>query len=170
MAPTVLFLITFLLPTAWVSAAIDASTLDVHTVPCNSTTTFCECRQDADVCEFSLSIRFFHSFTRYYIDTTYGEIIQVARPYYFDEQGDLYGHPGPGHPFCSNFTDLPLDDCTPPYIFDGSTFKSFIGVNGQVPGPTLIVWKDQTVAVNVSNDLQMETVSIHWHGMYQYNT
>ena len=170
MVPTFLFLLTLLLPTAWVSATIDASTLDVHTVPCNSMTTSCECRQDADVCEFSLSIRFFHSFTRYYIDTTYGEIIQVARPYYFDEQGDLYGHPGPGHPFCTNFTNSSFDYCTPPYIFDGSTFKSFIGVNGQVPGPTLIVWQNQTVAVNVSNDLQMETVSIHWHGMYQYNT
>ena len=56
------------------------------------------------------------------------------------------------------------------YTFDGSTFKSFIGVNGQVPGPALIVWTDQTVVVNVSNSLQMETVSIHWHGMYQYNT
>ena len=169
MVPTTLFLLTLLLPTVWVSAAIDASKLNIHTVPCNSMTTSCECNQDADVCIFSLSIRLFHSFARYFIDRNYGEIIQVARIYYFDEEGDLYGHPGAGHPFCRNFTRLPRDNCTPPYIFDGSTFKSFVGVNGQVPGPTLIVWKGQVMVVNVSNDLQMETVSIHWHGMYQYN-
>ena len=58
----------------------------------------------------------------------------------------------------------------PAYTFDATTFKSFIGVNGQVPGPTLIVWENQTVVAIVSNELQLEAVSIHWHGMTQFNT
>ena len=139
MSPTFLFLLTLLLPTTWVSAAVDVSTLDIHNVPCDSLTTACECRQNADVCVFNLTIQLFHSFARYYIDATYGELITTARTYYFGDDGELYGHTGPTHPFCRNFTSSPLDACTPVYTFDGSTFKSFIGVNGQVPGPALIV-------------------------------
>ena len=160
MAPIFLFLLALLLPTTWVSAAVDVSTLDVHNVPCNSTTTACECRENADMCVFNISIGLFHSFSRYYIDTTYGELVQAARIYYFGEDGELYGHTGPVHPFCRNFTDSPLDTCTPVYTFDGSTFKSFVGVNGQVPGPSLIVWTDQTIVANVDNDLQMEIIII----------
>jgi len=101
MAPTFLFLLTILFPTTWVSAAVDASTLDVHNVPCNSRTTSCECRQDADVCVFSLIIQLFHSFTRYYIDSNFGELVRIGRVYYFGEDGNLYGHTGPRHPFLS---------------------------------------------------------------------
>ena len=170
MAPTFLFLLALLLPTAWVSAAVDVSTLDIHNVPCNATTTACECREDADVCVFNISIALFHSFARYFIDPTYGELIQTARIYYFDDNGKLVGHPGPTHPFCTMAGEDDLSHCTPTYTFDGTTFKSFVGVNGQVPGPSLIVSTDQTVVANVNNHLQMETTSIHWHGMYQYNT
>ena len=171
MAPTFLFLLA-LLPTAWVSAAVDVSTLDIHNVPCNAMTTACECREDADVCVFNLTIGLFHSFSRYYYDPIYNpaELINTARPYYFDDNGNLVGHAGPTHEWCYNATEDDLSECTPTNTFDGSTFKSFVGMNGQVPGPSLIVWTDQTVVANVANDLQMETTSIHWHGMYQFNT
>ena len=169
MAPIVV-LLTLLLPITCVSAAVDVNTLDVHTVPCNYTTTTCECRQNADVCIFTLRIELRHSFTRYYIDPQNEQQATAARVYYFGDDGQLYGHTGPTHPFCLNATEDNVTQCTPTYTFDASTFRPFIGVNGQVPGPTLIVSEDQTVVVNVSNELQMQTVSIHWHGMYQYNT
>ena len=169
MAPIV-FLLTLLLPITCVSAQVDVSNLDVHTVPCNYTTTSCECRQNADVCIFTLRIELRHSFTRYYIDPQNEQQATAARVYYFGDDGQLYGHTGPTHPFCLNATEDDVTQCTPTYTFDASTFRPFIGVNGQVPGPTLIVSEDQTVVVNVSNELQMQTVSIHWHGMYQYNT
>ena len=164
-----IFLLTLLLPITCVSAQVDVSTLDVHTVTCNHTTPACECRQNADVCVFSLEIELFHAFTRYYIDPQAGEVVNLARVYYFDD-GKLYGHTGSGHRFCLNATEDDVTNCTRTQTFDASTFKPFIGVNGQVPGPNLIVWENQTVVVNVSNELQMETISIHWHGMYQYNT
>ena len=165
-----LFLLTLLLPIASVSAAIDASTLDIHTVECNHTTTSCECRQDADVCVFSLQIELLHSFTRYIINPQFGERVQLARVYYFGDDGNLYGHPGHLHQFCRNVSENDVNECTPAYTFDGSTFRYFIGVNGQVPGPALIVWENQTVVAKVSNELQLEAVSIHWHGMFQRNT
>ena len=98
MAPAI-FLLTLLLPITSISAAIDASTLDVHTVACNHTTTSCECRQDADVCVFSLQIEQLHSFTRYIINPEFGERVQLARVYYFGDDGNLYGHPGHLHQF-----------------------------------------------------------------------
>ena len=166
----VIFLLTLLLPITCVSAQVDVSNLDVHTVPCTHTTTSCECRQNADVCIFTLKIELLHAFTRYFLDPQGGERVNIARVYYFGDDGQLYGHTGPGHPFCLNATENDVSQCTPTYTFDASTFKPFIGVNGQVPGPNLIVWENQTVVVNVSNELQMETISIHWHGMYQYKT
>ena len=170
MAP-IIFLLILLLPISCVSAAVDVSTLDVHTVSCNHTTPACECRQNADVCVFSLEIENLHAFTRYYIDPLAGEVVNLARVYYFaDDDGKLYGHLGHAHTFCLNDTEDNVTQCTRTQTFDASTFKPFIGVNGQVPGPNLIVWENQTVVVNVSNELQMETISIHWHGMYQYNT
>ena len=169
MAP-IIFLLTLLLPITCVSAQVDVHTLDVHTVQCNHTTPACECRQSADVCVFSLQIELLHAFTRYFIDPQYGERVNIARVYYFGDDGQLYGHTGPQHPFCLNATEDDVSQCTATQTFDASTFKPFIGVNGQVPGPNLIVWENQTVVVNVSNELQMETISIHWHGMYQYNT
>ena len=164
-----MFLLILLFPIASISAAIDASTLDVHTVASNHTTRSCECRQDANVCVFSLQIEQLHSFTRYIINPQFGERVQLARVYYFGDDGNLYGHPG-HHQFCRNVSEDDVSECTPAYTFDGSTFRYFIGVNGQVPGPALIVWENQTVVVNVRNELQLEAVSIHWHSMFQYNT
>ena len=166
----IIFLFTLLLPIMCISAQVDVSKLDVHTVPCNYSTTSCECRQTADVCIFTLRIELRHSFTRYYIDPQNEQQTTAARVYYFGDDGQLYGHTGPNHQFCLNATEDNITECTPTFTFDASTFKAFIGVNGQVPGPTLIVSENQTVVVNVSNELQIESVSIHWHGMYQYNT
>ena len=168
MAPAI-FLLSLFFPIASSSGA-SSSTLDVHTVACNHTTTSCECRQDADVCVFSLQIELLHSFTRYIINPQFGERVQLAHVYYFGDDGNLYGHPGHIHQFCRNVSEDDVSECTPAYTFDGTTFRYFIGVNGQVPGPTLIVWENQTIVVNVSNELQLEAVSIHWHGMFQYNT
>ena len=170
MAPLI-FLLTLLLPITCVSAQIDVSTLDVHNVTCTTTTTSCECRQDADVCSFNLKIELLHAFTRYYINPDNQERVQVARVYYFADDGNLYSHPAQlDHEFCINTTEDDVSECTPTYTFDATTYKPFIGVNGQVPGPNLIVWEGQTIVVNVENELLMDTVSVHWHGMYQEKT
>jgi len=38
------------------------------------------------------------------------------------------------------------------------------GINGQLPGPTIRVRQGERLRVIVNNQLQTETVSIHWHG------
>lgn len=40
-----------------------------------------------------------------------------------------------------------------------------IGVNGNILGPTLILYKGQAVQMNVTNSLK-DTTTIHWHGMH----
>ena len=170
MAPVIL-LFTLLLPITCVSA-VDVSKLVTHTVPCNETTTACECRQTADVCIFSFKIERRQSFTRYYIDpeSTKQATASLAHVYSFGDDGELLPNSWPTNPFCTNAKEDNVSECTPTYTLDGSTYRSFIAVNGQVPGPKLIVWENQTVVVNVSNQLQMEAISIHWHGMYQRST
>ena len=50
---------------------------------------------------------------------------------------------------------------------DGRTYRMYIAVNGQIPGPTLIVNEDQEIYVDVYNKLTSEGVTVHWHGMHQ---
>ena len=64
----------------------------------------------------------------------------------------------------------PGQQCSPPQTVDGTSFRTFISVNGLMPGPTLIVNHRQTVVVNLLNDHPSESITIHWHGMLQYNT
>ena len=52
-------------------------------------------------------------------------------------------------------------------MVDGRTYRMYIAINGRIPGPTLIVTKDQELYVNVSNQLTSEGVKVHWHGMHQ---
>jgi len=69
---------------------------------------------------------------------------------------------------CSEFSMR--DQCTDPQFVDSKTYRLIIAVNGQVPGPTLIVHEEQIVIINVKNNLTTEGISIHWHGLHQMNT
>ena len=60
--------------------------------------------------------------------------------------------------------------CSVPITIDGTTYRMFIGINGQIPGPTLIVREGQHVHVRVINKLTSEGISVHWHGMHQKET
>ena len=62
------------------------------------------------------------------------------------------------------------ESCTETNTVDGRSYRSFIAVNKQIPGPTLIVNENATVVVDVTNNLFTEGISIHWHGMHQDNT
>ena len=121
----------------------------------------CEC--EIDVCYFRLVIEHLQTFTAYEEDAARGT---RGRVFFIDDAGGL-------SPARSNGADRPCNDlrnCTDPHTVDGSTYRSFIAVNKQIPGPTLIVKEDATVVVDVVNYLTTEETSIHWHGMHQRNT
>ena len=68
------------------------------------------------------------------------------------------GEAGP-HPFyegrhCADPNNK--ENCSEPQFVDGMTYRMAIGVNGQIPGPTLIVHENQTVIIHVHNNLSTE--------------
>ncbi|XP_061167209.1 uncharacterized protein LOC133176053 [Saccostrea echinata] len=52
---------------------------------------------------------------------------------------------------------------------DGN-YKLALAFNGQIPGPDMVVYEDQIVSVYVHNLLEVEGVTIHWHGIIQRGT
>ena len=82
--------------------------------------------------------------------------------YYFDD----FGTPQPLQTN-RNCSTLDSSKCTNPQFVDGKTYRLAIAVNGQIPGPTLIVHEEQEVVIHVHNNLTTEGISIHWHGMHQ---
>ena len=119
--------------------------------------TACKCDESVDVCQFSFVVSGLQTFTRYRLtdNSTQGFIYSIVN--------------GIVTPAVS--TD-PCDstECSDGNFVDGKSYRPFIAVNGQIPGPTLIVSQDQTVIVNVQNNLLDQAISVHWHGMFQRNT
>ena len=134
--------------------------------PCKYGDRFCECDESLDVCEFTLVIEQLQTFTRYLfneteIHGTQGEV------YYLGEGGKPF--PVSQNGICED-AEASNGSCTDPSTVDSKTYRSFIAVSGSIPGPTLIVYEDQIVVVEVQNNLTTQGISVHWHGMHQRNT
>ena len=140
---------------------------------CGYGTKVCECKSDVATCIFSLEIGEIRTFTSYhkfpvadgnemFVQGTQGVI------YHINASSGL----AQPHPFFKNETCFKLDytKCSNPQFVDGKTYRMAIGVNGQIPGPTLIVYDGQLVMIHVHNNLSTEGISIHWHGMHQIGT
>ena len=151
--------------------AVAVSCLKIHNVTCNLKTTHCQCQESADICVFNLQITTLHTFTRYQIHDETNELGTTGKLHYFDDNGDLRPHPLQltSVVTCANLTENDTS-CTSAFTVDGVTFRSFIAVNGQIPGPTLIVYYEQTVHVNVENRMEDDPTTVHWHGLRQNKT
>ena len=53
-----------------------------------------------------------------------------------------------------------------PIVADGTTHRTLFVVNDQLPGPTIIGYKNQRVRINVTNNLGKEAITLHWHGQH----
>ena len=53
---------------------------------------------------------------------------------------------------------------------DGAFDRPTIGINGQWPLPVVKVTRNDTVIINVDNQLGNQTTTIHFHGLYMYGT
>ena len=158
--------------------------VDRHTVTCGFQQQVCECRQGADECEFTLVIEQLQTFVSYKIEeevTFAGEGVDRGTPDYSLEEGTPYyinasgilqsGLDADEVAACqTNSEQFSTIKCSVPQTVDGRTYRSYIGINGLIPGPTLIVREGQVMIVNVNNRLVSETTSVHWHGMDQRNT
>ena len=139
----------------------------VETLYCEYGKSSCECNETAEFCIFNLEIDEIQTFTSY-------EKLFVNEPTGIATRG----FEGVGYYINESGIPLPLGDpkaqcatlnnanCTSPQFVDGKAYRMAIAVNGQIPGPTLIVHEGQTVIVHVHNKLTTEGISIHWHGMH----
>lgn len=132
---------------------------------CDTAMTTCTCPDitEAEVCRIELTVQDLLTFTRYQLNTPPGT---QGRVYFINETGQLQNIPLPpqGNSNCLN------TNCTEANTVDGRTFRSFLAINGRIPGPTLVVHENQTIVADVHNLLHNEGISIHWHGMHQRNT
>ena len=140
----------------------------LETLYCEYGNSSCECKEEADVCIFNLEIDEIQTFTSY-------------QKFFVNEPTGIAtrGFEGVGYYINESGIPLPLGDpraqcatlnnanCTSPQFVDGKTYRMAIAVNGQIPGPTLIVHEGQIVIVHVHNNLTTEGISVHWHGIHQ---
>ena len=141
-----------------------------ETLNCFDANSNCECSKTADVCIFNLEIDEIRTFTSYQklaVDEPTGIVMRGVQgvTYYFNDSGTAL--PLQPDRECST---LESTICTDPQFVDGKTYRLAIAVNGQIPGPTLIVHEEQIVVIHVHNNLTTEGISIHWHGMHQRGT
>ena len=121
----------------------------------------CICNENSKTCSFTLVIEHLQTFTKYQLTNSMrgtGQLFYINGSLMPTKEEET----GP----CVETSD----SCTDAHTVDGKTFRSFIAVNGLIPGPTLIVHMNQIVVVKVMNKLASESTSIHWHGMHQRNT
>ncbi len=141
----------------------------IHDVPCGYRHTACICREDADICKFLLTVEQSQTFTRY--EPTKPDGLQgIGRLYYInDTTGEL--DPLPGGSEDDPDVCAPGDlNCTEAVTADGLAYRSIFTINGQIFSPHLVVWENQTLVIDVRNNLLSEATTIHWHGMHQINT
>ena len=146
-------------------------------VPCDHTDPVCECittQSNDNTCEFTLEIEHLQTFTRYEVAENGKVRGSAGRVWYINKVGTFKqvenpqdSDDAPAGTVCGAEIGLDDEGCTEPFAVDGITFRSFIAVNGRMPGPTLIVEKDKYVVVHVLNKLASESTTIHWHGMHQ---
>ena len=154
--------------------ALDANSINEYTVPCGTANDYCECPLEyngkrVDVCVFNLNIKVLQTFTKYLIDPNYDDIIvrNGGKVWYINDTDGVF------EPFPDSSTVCTNDDdsyCTEPLSVDGKSFRSVITINGHFPGPTLVTNYNQTLVMNVTNLMQSQTTSIHFHGLHQRGT
>ena len=147
---------------------------------CSYQQTVCECAPDESECYFSLTVEDLIILSSYKLDRSdSGELIgrrenAKSSSYIFNNTGQLV--PAGIGAAMNVETCLVYDerfhenDCSIPMIVDSIGNGAFIGVNGLLPGPTLVVNEGQTVVIDVTNTLINKEISIHWHGQFQYST
>ncbi|XP_066921710.1 uncharacterized protein [Clytia hemisphaerica] len=123
----------------------------IHHIKCEDTPE--PCKPENDVCEFWLTIE-----ERLVLHQDNVRVVAI--------NGSLYKHDqGPETDEAKRY-NVSLNQVI---TMDGYE-RAVITANNSIPGPPLVVYKDQTIIVHVHNHLLSESVTIHWHGIHQKGT
>ena len=130
---------------------------------CNDDMTACTCPEIESVCYFELVIQRLLTFTRYVHDTPFGS---AGKSYYINDTGELE-HVS----FSPDRTGCNATNCTQANTADGLTYRTFIGINDRLPGPTLVVYEGQTLVVKCREHATKWTYyhPLAWHDPAQYS-
>ena len=105
------------------------------------------CEKKADHCETSLVIDY--GFTM--IDSENGPVYTDNRKLFALKDSSI---------------EVPLENVN---TADGwNATQQLLTANKSMPGPTIFLYKDQSITIIVQNNLLNEAVTIHWHGIDQY--
>ena len=124
----------------------------------------CECDPHADECSIFLEIDEIMTFTSYgknHIGKQEGLAMRGkkgALNLIDKKSGKIVPHPSHVSSPCAanEHGEINSDKCTEPQFVDGKNYRMVIGVNGQVPGPTIVAHENQMVRINVHNNLSSE--------------
>ena len=154
---------------------------DPYEVECRDQQEVCKCDMAQPECHFRLEIEELRTFASYTVTQQDDEVKTrgvAGDTYYFSETGFSPALPPPKRNNVLEYgpcwteslptvQDFRAINCSIPMTVDGRSYRMYTAINGQIPGPTLIVTKGQMVHVNVTNKLTNEGVTIHWHGLHQ---
>ncbi|XP_069130310.1 uncharacterized protein [Argopecten irradians] len=141
---------TIVLLVAIATCALGQLAFDHNVIP--------SCSPDEEVCEFDWTIR--HSQTMIVFDKD--DIVQPHPLIYTN--GSLFIRLG-----CDEYEEATQEEIQRTITAEGR-HKMIYVINGQFPGPPVVVYEGQQVVVRVKNELLNEGVTIHWHGQYQRGT
>lgn len=101
----------------------------------------------------------------FYFEVDYRLTMMQKKTLVFPSNGNVYSYDVTN---TSTAEPMPIDDII---TTDGWEEPRLVTVvNGQFPGPDIVVYEGQTVIVHVKNLLRSHGVTIHWHGLHQPGT
>ncbi len=132
----------------------------IDTPPCGYGDEVCKCSETSARCVLNLEVDELMTFTSYQkfgVSPNDGAYVRGMQGvlYNIDEDSGLAAP----HPFCSGRScgdTRNSQNCTNPLFVDGSTYRMVFGINGLIPGPTIIVHENQDVIINVYNNMSTE--------------
>ena len=123
---------------------------------------YIKCPQASQVCYINLTVSSMQTLTAY-CSTDSGTRGDSGYQVTINEEGGFdFVFPNSTNAFC-NITDPGLFQ---PIVADGTTRRNLMVVNDQLPGPTIIGYKNQRVRISVTNNLGKEAITLHWHGQH----
>ncbi|XP_062605180.1 uncharacterized protein LOC134266971 [Saccostrea cucullata] len=115
------------------------------------------CPPEVEVCEFDWVIDYVETMI-YYDKDGRGNPIVVRNGTLFQRSD------------CNTLIPVDVNKDAHRAIFADGNYKMIYSINKQYPGPSVVVYEGQQVVVNIKNNLLMEGLTIHWHGMVQWHT
>ncbi|XP_078000277.1 uncharacterized protein LOC144452935 isoform X1 [Glandiceps talaboti] len=119
-----------------------------------------DCNNDKTICTYNWEITYIETMAFYNKTTGSGVPVVIRNGQFFKRVLNNE---------CDQLLSMTKEEVDQILTADGA-YRTAMVINGELPGPPIIVNNGTEVVVNVRNSLLMEGITIHWHGMVQHNT